>query len=49
MRAGGSDDVFAMQYLPLLLSSSKRGWLEQLEPRSIYYWGNLPSTFIGHF
>jgi hypothetical protein len=28
MRAGGSDDDFAVQYLPLLLSSSVRAWLE---------------------
>jgi hypothetical protein len=30
MRAGGSDDDFTVQYLPLLLSSSTRAWLEQL-------------------
>jgi len=35
MRAEGSNDDFAVQYLPLLLSSSTRAWLEQLEPGSI--------------
>jgi hypothetical protein len=28
MKAGGSGDDFAVQYLPLLLSSSTRAWLE---------------------
>jgi hypothetical protein len=37
MKAGGSDDNFAIQYLPLLPSSSTRAWLEQLEPGSIRY------------
>jgi hypothetical protein len=49
MKAGGSDDDFTVQYLPLLLSSSVRAWLEQLEPGSIRYWGNLCSVFISHF
>jgi hypothetical protein len=35
MRARGSDDEFTMQYLPLLLLSSMRDWLEQLKPSSI--------------
>jgi hypothetical protein len=49
MKAGGSDDDFAIQYLPLLLSGSTRAWLEQLEPGSICYRGDLRSIFIGHF
>jgi hypothetical protein len=49
MRAGGSDDDFTDQYLPLLLSSLTRAWLEQLEPGSIRCWGDLRSIFIGHF
>ena len=28
MKAEGSDDDFTIQYLPLLLSSSTRAWLE---------------------
>jgi hypothetical protein len=35
MRTRGSEDNFAVQYLLLLLSSSTRAWLEQLEPSSI--------------
>ena len=49
MRAEGSDDDFAVQYLPLLLSSSTRAWLEQLEHGSIRCWSDPRSTFIGHF
>jgi hypothetical protein len=49
MKAGGSDDDIAVQYLPLLLSSSTRAWLEQLEPGSILYWGDFRAVFIGHF
>ena len=49
MKAGGSNDDFAVHYLPLLLSSSSRAWLEQLEPSSIRCWGDLRSVFIGHF
>jgi hypothetical protein len=49
MRASGSDDNFIIQYLPLLLSSSTRAWINQLKPGSIRYWGDLHSVFIGHF
>jgi hypothetical protein len=49
MRAEGSDDDFVVQYLPLLQLSSTRAWLEQLEPGSIHYWGDLCSFFIGRF
>jgi hypothetical protein len=49
MKAQGSDDDFTIQYLPLLLSSSTRAWLEQLEPGSICYWGDLRAVFISHF
>jgi hypothetical protein len=49
MRAGGWDDDFAVQYLPLLLSSSMRAWLEQLKPGSIWCCGDLRSIFVGHF
>jgi hypothetical protein len=48
MKAGGLDDDFADQYLPLLLSSSTRAWLEQLEPGSIGCLGDLRAVFIGH-
>jgi hypothetical protein len=49
MRAGGSNDDFTDQYLPLLLLSLTRAWLEQLEPGSIRCWGDLRSVFVGHF
>jgi hypothetical protein len=49
MKARGSDDDFTIQYLPLLLSSSTRAWLEQLEPGSIRCWGDLRAVFIDHF
>jgi hypothetical protein len=49
MRVGGSNNDFTFQYLPLLLSSSTRAWLKQLEPDSIRYWGNLHSVFVGYF
>ena len=48
-KARGSDDDFAIQYLPLLQFSSTRAWLEQLEPGSIRYKGDLRSAFVGHF
>jgi hypothetical protein len=35
MKAGRLDDDFAIQYLPLLLSSSLRAWLKQLNPSNI--------------
>ena len=49
MKAMRSDDDFAIQYLPLLLSSSTRAWLEQLEPGSIRCWADLCAVFIDHF
>jgi hypothetical protein len=49
MKDEGLDNDFAIQYLPLLLSSSTRAWLEQLEPSSIRCWGDLHAVFIGHF
>ena len=49
MKAEGSDDDFTVQYLPLLLSSSTKAWLKQVEPGSIRCWGDLCSVFIGHF
>ena len=49
MKAEGSDDDFAVQYLPLLLSSSTRAWLEQLEPSNIRCWCDLRAVFIIHF
>jgi hypothetical protein len=49
MKVRGSDDDFIIPYLPLLLSSSTRTWLEQLEPINICCQGDLCSVFIGHF
>jgi hypothetical protein len=49
MKAERSGDDFIVQYLPLLLLSSTRAWLEKLEPDSISCWGNLRSVFISHF
>ena len=49
MKARGSDDDFIVQFLPLLLSSLTRAWLEQLEPGNIRCWGDLRSIFVGHF
>ena len=49
MKVKGSDNDFAFQYLPILLSSSTRAWLDQLEPGSIRCWGDLRAVFIGHF
>jgi hypothetical protein len=48
MRARGSNNDFSIQYLPLLLSSSTRDWLEQFEPDSICCLGDLRSIFIEH-
>jgi hypothetical protein len=49
MRARGADDHFAIQYLPLLLSSSTRAWLEQLKLDSIHCWSDLHFVYVGHF
>jgi hypothetical protein len=49
LKVEGLDDDFIVQYLPLLLSSSTRAWLKQLEPGSIRCWGDLRLVFIGHF
>ena len=49
MRTEASDNDFAIQYLPLLLSSSIRVWLEQLKPGSIRCWTNHRSVFVNHF
>ena len=49
MKAEGLDNDFAIQYLPLLLSSSTRAWQELFKSGSIRCWGNLRSIFIGHF
>ena len=48
-RTGGADDLFAIQYLPLFLTDSARGWLEHLPEGCVQDWSDLRRVFVGNF